>query len=128
MHIGCSLSRFCHSTPRALQTFPQLGFFSTSRAPAHDDQLTEKCHAALTDIQAAGTLKVERQILTPQSAVVGVKEWQSPVLNFCKSVGLQHETPMSDEVQQHSSVCQVIHASGCIFLGTIGLYHLKCCA
>lgn len=36
-----------------------------------DDELVQKASKALDEIRAAGTLKVERQITTPQSATVG---------------------------------------------------------
>lgn len=36
-----------------------------------DDELVQKASKALDEIKAAGTLKVERQITTPQSATVG---------------------------------------------------------
>lgn len=38
---------------------------------ADDDELASKAGRALEEITAAGTLKVERQITTPQAASVG---------------------------------------------------------
>jgi hypothetical protein len=47
--------------------------FSAAALPqyADDDELASKAGKALEEITAAGTLKVERQITTPQAATVG---------------------------------------------------------
>lgn len=59
---------------------------SFSAVPQHadsDDELVAKASRALEEIKAAGTLKVERQITTPQAASVGVLDRPGSVLNFC---------------------------------------------
>jgi hypothetical protein len=48
-----------------------LRSFSADAALAADDALSVKASEILEQIQAAGTLKVERQITTPQAAFVG---------------------------------------------------------
>lgn len=59
--------------------------FSAAALPqyADDDELASKAGKALEEITAAGTLKVERQITTPQAATVGVLDRPGTVLNFC---------------------------------------------
>jgi hypothetical protein len=58
---------------------------SLSAVPQHadsDDELVAKASRALEEIKAAGTLKVERQITTPQAASVGehrAPSWQTPI-------------------------------------------------
>jgi hypothetical protein len=46
--------------------------------------LVLKARQQLEEIRAAGTFKVERQIITPQAASVGVLDVAQPVLNFCE--------------------------------------------
>eukprot|EP00882_Tetradesmus_deserticola_P028516 GHRQ01031773.1.p1 GENE.GHRQ01031773.1~~GHRQ01031773.1.p1 ORF type:complete len:310 (+),score=82.91 GHRQ01031773.1:175-1104(+) len=60
----------------------QLRCFASSVAEA-DNALVFKAKQQLAEIQAAGTFKVERQIITPQAASVGVLDLAQPVLNFC---------------------------------------------
>lgn len=59
---------------------PQRTFSAVPQHADSDDELVSKASRALEEIKAAGTLKVERQITTPQAASVGERPLASASL------------------------------------------------
>lgn len=55
----------------AAVTWSAAAFSAAAQPQLVEDELVSKAAQALEDIKAAGTLKVERQITTPQAASVG---------------------------------------------------------
>lgn len=65
------LQQYHQQAATAAVAFRICGYSAAAVPQLEEDELVLKASNALEEIKAAGTLKVERQITTPQSATVG---------------------------------------------------------
>jgi len=65
------LQQYHQQAAVAAVTFHVCGYSAAAVPQLEEDELVLKASNALEEIKAAGTMKVERQITTPQSATVG---------------------------------------------------------
>lgn len=73
--------RSCRAPARAFASASAASKWRAS--PRYANTLRNSVHATLKEIEAAGTYKKERLILSKQAAQIRVRESREPVLNFC---------------------------------------------